>query len=237
MGSPADPRGASRVGVSDCAFHGVGDLDEGGGGSGAAALRTDMAGVLSVQSEHIIACDFFSVDTVLLGRLYVLIFVEHGTPRLYVAGVTANPTGDWVTQQARNLAISIETRLESLAFLIRDRDSKFSWSFDAVFLAEDIRILKSPQQAPRANAVCERLDGTLRRELLDRLLIVNGRHLQAVLIAYAKHYNGHRPHQSREQQAPDAQALPARPVADLDAQCVRRHRILGGLINEYHDAA
>ena len=192
---------------------------------------------LSVQSEHIIACDFLSVDTVLLRRLYVLIFVEHGTRRLHVAGVTANPTGEWVAQQARNLAMSMEARLDSLAFLIRDRDSKFTWSFDGVFIAENIRILKSPPQAPRSNAICERLVGTLRRELLDRLLIVNSRHLQAVLTAYAKHYNSHRPHQSREQQAPDAEALPARPVADLDAHRVRRHRILGGPINEYRDAA
>ena len=96
---------------------------------------------LSAQSEHIIACDFFSVDTVLLRRLYVLIFVEHGTRRLHVAGVTANPTGEWVAQQARNLAVSIEARLESLAFLIRDRDSKFTRAFDGVFSAENIRIL------------------------------------------------------------------------------------------------
>ena len=133
--------------------------------------------------------------------------------------------------------MSIEARLESLAFLIRDRDSKFTKAFDGVSIAENIRILQSPPQAPRANAICERLVGTLRRELLDRLLIVNSRHLQAVLTAYANHYNSHRPHQSREQQAPDAEALPARPVADLDAHRVRRHRVLGGIINEYHEAA
>ena len=192
---------------------------------------------LSAQSQQIIACDFLSVDTVLLRRLYVLIFVEHGTRRLHVAGVTANPTGEWVAQQARNLAVRIEQRFDSLAFLIRDRDSKFTWSFDGVFVAENIRILKSPPQAPRANAICERLVGTLRREVLDRLLIVNSRHLQSVLVAYAKHYNGHRPHQSRKQQAPDTEALPARTAADLDAQRVRRHRVLGNLINEYHEAA
>ena len=192
---------------------------------------------LSAQSQQIIACDFFSVDTVLLRRLYVLIFVEHGTRRLHVAGVTANPTAEWVAQQARNLAMSSETRLESLAFLIRDRDSKFTWSFDGVFVAENIRILKSPLQSPRANAICERLVGTLRREALDRLLIVNSRHLEAVLVAYAKHYNGHRPHQSRDQQAPDAKALPVRHVADLAAHRVRRRRVLGGLINEYREAA
>lgn len=106
---------------------------------------------LSAQSEHLIACDFFSVDTVLLRRLYVLIFVEHGTRRLQVAGVTANPTGEWVAQQARHLAVSVEARVESLAFLIRDRDSKFTQAFDGVFAAENIRILKSPPQAPRVD--------------------------------------------------------------------------------------
>jgi putative transposase len=174
---------------------------------------------------------------VLLRRLYVLIFVEHGTRRLHVAGVTANPTGEWVAQQVRNLAVSIEAGLESLAFLIRDRDNKFTQAFDGVFAAENIRILKSPPQAPRANAICERLVGTLRRELLDRLLIVNSRQLEAVLVAYAKRYNGHRPHQSREQRAPDTGKLPVRNAADLDAQRVRRHRFLGGLINEYREAA
>ncbi len=191
---------------------------------------------LSAQSEHIIACDFFSVDTVLLRRLYVLIFVEHGTRRLHVAGVTANPTGEWVAQQARNLAVGIEARLESLAFLIRDRDTKFTGAFDAVFSAEAVRILESPPQAPRANAICERLVGTLRRELLDCMLIVNRRHLETVLVTYAKHYNNHRPHQSREQRAPDAHAQPARPATDLDAQRVRRRRVIGGLINEYEAA-
>jgi putative transposase len=192
---------------------------------------------LSAQSEHIIACDFFSVDTVLLRRLYVLIFVEHGTRRLHVAGVTAKPTGEWAAQQAPNLAVRMEARLESLAFLIRDRDSNFTQAFDGVFVAENIRILKSPPQAPRANAICERLVGTLRRELLDRLLVVNSRHLEAVLAAYAQHYNGHRPHQSRKQLAPDIEELSVRNSADLDAHRVRRRRLLGNLINEYREAA
>ena len=78
--------------------------------------------------------------------------------------------------------------------------------------------------------------GTLRRELLDRMLIVNTRHLEHVLAAYARHYNAHRPHQSRQQQAPDAEASPVRPVADLDAHRIRRHRILSGLIHEYYEA-
>ena len=141
-----------------------------------------------------------------------------------MAGVTANPTGEWVAQQARNLAVRVEQRMESLAFLIRDRDNKFTQAFDGVFVAENIRILKSPPQAPRANAICERLVGTLRREVLDRLLIVTSRHLEAV------------PHQSRKQHAPDIEELPVRNAADLDAQRVRRRRVLGVLINEYEAA-
>ena len=135
--------------------------------------------------------------------------------------------------------MQLEDRLESLAFSIRDRDSKFTSSFDAVFLAEDIRSLNSPPRAPRApraNAICERMVGTLRREVLDRLLIVDRRHLRAVLVAYAEHHNNHRPHQSRTQRAPETEALQAAVAADRDAQRVRRHRVLGGLINEYREA-
>jgi putative transposase len=192
---------------------------------------------LTAQATQLIACDFLHVDTVLLRRIYVLIFIEHGTRRLHIAGATANPTGDWVAQQARNLALHLDKRLESLAFLIRDRDSKFTTAFDDVFASEGIRILKSPPQAPRANAVCERMIGTLRREILDRMLVVNTRHLLALLAIYTRHYNQHRPHQSRQQQPPDTTTLPIRPVADLDAHRIRRHPVHGSAINEYQHAA
>ncbi len=173
----------------------------------------------------------------LLRRIYVLIFIEHGTRRLHIAGATANPTGDWVTQQARNLALHLDTRLELLALLIRDRDSKFTTAFDALLASEGIRILRSPPQAPRANAVCERMMGALRREILDRILVVNTRHLAALLAIYAKHYNQHRPHQSRHQRPPDTTTLPIRPAADLAVHRIRRHPVHGSTINEYQHAA
>jgi putative transposase len=109
---------------------------------------------LTAQAKGIIACDFFTLDTITLHRLYMLIFIEHGTRRRHGAGVIANPTGAWVTHAARNLAYDRGARLEELRFLIRDRDTKFTAAFDAVFAADDIPIITSPVQAPRANAIC-----------------------------------------------------------------------------------
>src|SRR5207247_3479944 len=127
---------------------------------------------LHAQATGILAVDFLHVDTVLLNRLYVLVFIEHGTRRMHLGGVTANPTGEWTVQQARNLALSLCERFEDIRFLIRDRGSNFTTSFDAVFQATGTTILRSAVQAPRMNATCERLVGTLRRELLDRMLIL-----------------------------------------------------------------
>ena len=131
-----------------------------------------------------IACDFFTVDTVVLKRIYVLVFIEHGTRLLHVAGVTANPTGAWVSQQARNLAMELGERMDSLRFLIRDRDTKFTAAFDEVFRAGGVRIIKAPPQAPRANAICERLVGTMHREVFDQMLIFNEKHLSKILTEY-----------------------------------------------------
>ena len=127
---------------------------------------------LHAQAAGILAVDFLHVDTVLLRRLYVLVFIEHGTRRMHLGGVTANPTGDWTVQQARNLALTLGERFEDIRFVIRDRGSNFTASFNAVFQATGTRILRSAVQAPRMNAICERLVGTLRRELLDRVLIL-----------------------------------------------------------------
>jgi putative transposase len=122
---------------------------------------------LHAQAAGILAVDFLHVDTVLLKRLYVLVFIEHDTRRMHFGGVTANPAGEWAVQQARNLAVNLDERFEGFRFLIRDRGSNFTGSFDAVFAASGIRILRTAVQAPRMNAICERLVGTLRREVLD----------------------------------------------------------------------
>jgi putative transposase len=124
--------------------------------------------LLHAQAAGIVAVDFLHVDTVLLRRLYVLVFIEHGTRRMHLGGVTANPTGEWTVQQARNLALTFDERFEDIKFLIRDRGSNSTASFDAVFQATGARILRTAVQAPRMNATCERLVGTLRREILDR---------------------------------------------------------------------
>jgi putative transposase len=150
---------------------------------------------LHAQAAGILAVDFLHVDTVLLKRLYVLVFIEHGTRRMHLGGITASPTGEWTVQQARNLALSLGERFEDIRFLIRDRGSNFTTSFDTVFQATGTTILRSAVQAPRMNATCERLVGTLRRELLDRMLILGEQHLRAVLTEYQAHYNTARPHQ------------------------------------------
>ena len=143
---------------------------------------------LTAQARGILAADFVQVDTVLLRRLYALIVMEHGTRRVHLAGITAHPDGAWTTQAARNVLMDLGQRAASVKGLIRDRPGQFTSSFDAVFTAEGIRILASPPQAPKANAICDRIIGTLRRELLDRLLIVNEQHLRRVLTEYQQHY-------------------------------------------------
>jgi putative transposase len=193
---------------------------------------------LTAQAAGILAVDFLHVDTVLLKRMYVLVFIEHGTRRMHLGGVTANPTGDWTVQQARNLALTLDERFESIRFLIRDRGSNFTTSFDAVFQATGTRILRTAVQAPRMNAICERLVGTLRRELLDRVLILGESHLRAVLAEYQVHYNTARPHQGIAQRVPDGGLDGGRStVTDLDREPIHRKPVLGGLINEYARAA
>jgi putative transposase len=163
---------------------------------------------LHAQADGILAVDFLHVDAVLLKRLYVLVFIEHGTRRMYLGGVTAHPTGAWTAQQARNLALTLGERFEGFRFLIRDRGSNFTTAFDAVFQAAGTTILQTAVQAPRMNATCERLVGTLRHELLDRVLILGRAHLRAVLTEYQAHYNTARPHQGIGQRVPDAEHQP-----------------------------
>jgi putative transposase len=144
---------------------------------------------LRAQAEATLACDFFIVDTVLLQRLHVLLFIELGTRTVYLSGVTANPVGEWVTQQARNLSLVLSERSHAVRFVVRDRDTKFTASFDELFHSEGIRVIKTPVRSPRANAIAERFVGTARRECLDRLLIFNRRHVERVLAEYVAHYN------------------------------------------------
>ncbi len=189
---------------------------------------------LRAQSSAIIACDFLTVDTVWLRRLYVLFFIELGSRRVHFGGVTANPHQRWVSQQARNLVMTLAERERPARFLIRDRDSKFTRSFDEVFRSEGMRVIRTPVQAPKAKAHAERWVGSLRRECLDRLLIVGRRQLEQVVRAYIRHHNEHRPHRSLEQRPPLAKAPPTE--APPPNQIGRRDR-LGGLLHEYHALA
>jgi putative transposase len=182
----------------------------------------------------VLAVDFFTVDTVLLERLYVLFVIEVATRRVHVLAVTPHPVGEWVVQQARNLLMQLGDDLGRFRFLIRDRDTKFTAAFDAVFAAEAIQVLRTPVGAPRANAYAERWVGTVRREVLDRMLIVGCRQLQTVLAEYADHYNVRRPHRALGQTPPLGSVESA--VAVPAGRVVRRDR-LGGLIHEYTQVA
>ncbi len=191
-----------------------------------------MGGVPGAQAASILACDFFTVETVALRRLYVLFFLEIETRRVWLGGVTANPTGAWVTQQARNVVLTHEG--QPPRFLIRDRDAKFGACFDAVFASEGAEVIRTPIRAPRANAHAERWVRTVRTECLDWLLITSRRHLERVLRTYVEHYNRRRPHRALELRPPVGSRNPW-PRGNLNR--VRRRDVLGGLIHEYERAA
>ena len=189
---------------------------------------------LRAQAHGILATDFFCLDTLLGHRLSVLFVVEHATRRVHLLGITANPTGAWVTQQARNLLMDLGDRAAEFRLLIRDRDSKVTAIFDAVFAGEAIRVLRTLVRVPRANAIAERWIGTVRRELLDWMLILNQRQLGTVLAEYVAHFNAPPAHRTLDQAAP-FQPLPP---SVLPSQLrVRRRDRLGGLIHEYSQVA
>jgi transposase InsO family protein len=195
---------------------------------------------LRAQATGLLATDFFTVETVGLTRLYVLFVVEVERRRVYLAGITAHPTGAWVTQQARNLLMDLDDRVLRFRFLIRDRDTKFTSAFDAVFTAAGVEVVKIPPRAPKANAYAERWVRTVRHECLDWTLIWSPRQLRQVLTDYLEHYNRVRPHRALDLRPPDP-VRPVRPVvvtrqAPAPAD-VRRVDVLDGLIHEYQRAA
>jgi putative transposase len=192
---------------------------------------------LRQQAATTLACDFFTVETAWLKRIYVLFFISLERRRVEFVACTPNPTGAWVAQQARNLLMTLDDREQPLRLLIHDRDSRFSGGCDLVFQGEGITVIRTPVQAPNANAHAERWVGSVRRECLDRLLIFSRRQLEHVLRTYVNHYNRHRPHRSLALRPPERASRSAIPLrAPLHLQ-LRRTDLLGGLLHEYEHAA
>jgi transposase InsO family protein len=190
---------------------------------------------LRAHGESILACDFFTVDTIWLRRFYVLTFLSIGSRRIEYVACTSNPNTAWMLQQARNLLMELDDRERAMRFLIHDRDAKFPRAFDALLANANIKVIQTPVQAPNANAHMERWVGSVRRECLDRLLIIGRRQLEHVLRVYIRHYNGARPHRALDLGAPDSSAPPLiqSHMTPQPAPRVERHALLGGLIHEY----
>jgi transposase InsO family protein len=189
---------------------------------------------LRTQASTMLATDFFHVDcAVTLQRLYCLFVMEIGSRYVHILGITANPDGPWTAQQIRNLLMDLGDRAAGFRFLVRDRAGQFTETFDAVLADAGIEAVKIPPRSPRANSYAERFVLTARTEATDRMLIFSERHLRTILAQYQAHYNGRRPHRSRQLHPP----RPDHPVADLSQKRIQRWPILGGLINEYERAA
>ena len=202
-----------------------------------APQRSEVTWSQFLHSQAAVACDFATIDTALLRRYYLLFFIDVTTREVFFAGITANPTGAWTTQAARNLFLRHRDRLAGARALVRDGGSQFIDVFDEIFRSEGLKILKTPVRTPVANTFAERWTGTLRRELLDRTIIWNQRQLERLVIDYIDHYNMHRPHRSLSQRPP-RQALPEEPtsIAPSSPRVARTSRC-DGLINEYRNAA
>jgi transposase InsO family protein len=187
--------------------------------------------LLRQQAAGIVACDFFTVDTISLRRLYVLFFIHHHSRRVFVAGITANPTRAWLTRQARNLSAAPAQVGPRSRFVVRDRDGKFGPQFNTVWEAGGAEVICTPVRAPNANAIAERFVRTIRAERTDRLLLINEGHARRALERYVAHCNEHRPHRSLQLGAPRPRA------PHVSGGTVLRRPVLGGLINEYAIAA
>jgi putative transposase len=185
------------------------------------------------QSKAIIATDFACVDTALLKRFHVLFAIEHATRRIHLLGITANPTGPWTTQAARNLMMQLSEH-HPFRFMTRDGAGQFTRSYDTILATSGITAIRIPPRSPQANAFAERWVRTLRHELLDRTVTWNERQLRRLLEEYVEHYNTRRPHRGLGQQAPNdtgnvSAIRPGHPI--------QRHTSCNGLINEYRPAA
>jgi putative transposase len=210
-----------------------------GAGLGPGGTRGEMTWreFLRAHRRSMLAVDFFTVETMWLQRLYGLFFIELGSRRVHVAGCTPNPSAPWVTQQARQLAWTLADRPESFRFLIRDRDQKFTDSFDEVFRSHGFEIIRTPFRAPQANGVAERFVGTVRSECLDWLLLLNHQHLERVLEVFVEHYDGHRPHRALALTPPHPTGPPVSPVTEWGEARVQRRDRLGDVVHEYVLAA
>jgi putative transposase len=192
---------------------------------------------LGQHAATTLACDFFTVETVWLKRIYVLFFLSLASRRVEFVACSANPTSAWTTQQARNLLMTLDDHQQPLRLLIHDRDAKFNGGFDHVFESERVAVIRTPVQAPNANAQAERWVGSVRRKCLDRLLIFSRRQLEHVLRVYARHYNAHRPHRSLALRPPEQADRSPTPRRAPPYRQLNRRDLLGGLIHEYEYAA
>jgi putative transposase len=188
--------------------------------------------LMTHYKDQLLACDFFTVETLFLQTIYVFAFIEIGSRRVHFAGCTAHPNGAWVEQQARQLMWELTDREPNIRFLIRDNDKKFTEAFDTVFRSEGIDVIPTPVRAPNANAFMERWIRSAREECLDKLLIINPTHLRRVMRDYVAFFNTARPHQGLEQQIPVPKA------SSQGNGSVRCRNVLGGIIHDYYrDAA
>ncbi len=191
----------------------------------------DWRQFLAQYKDYIWSCDFFTIETAFLARLYVLFFIEIGSRRLHIAGCTSNPDKSWATQQARNIMWNIQEMRGKPAFLIHDRDTKFPGSSDEIFKSEGLEIIETPYQAPSANAYAERVVRSIREECIDRIIIMNEKHLRFVLKQYKRYYNEARPHQGLNQSIPNGS------ISSSSNRPIRKRTFLGGLLNDYYREA